>query len=208
MLITSGLHKEPSKFAQLSAVDVCVRRQLWWSLVTLDVQLAYSSGLPPMIDFTNSDVQPITELSEALEPPNKQAVDPRSNLTSTGRSISNVFAAGKFDFYRQSRDLLSKLYSDSLFDTDLDGLIEITRSIRENLESRKAQIATLSTGNLQNSIFTDREGSQDSPMPEVDKFARFADTVLSMLAAKPFSVMFGPLRRQGLLHRLAERVPK
>lgn len=201
-LTTTGVHKDPSKFSQLSAVESCVRRQLWWALVSLDVQIAYSSGLPPMINFEYSDVLQNTELSEAIAPGASQADASCTDPVGAARNILHCFSAAKHDFYRRSRDLLHGLHSDNLGEADLDNLIAITRSIQEMLESQRAQIEAVAIMDPGDPIFPESTGLT------LDTFAQFAKLVLSMLAAKPFSVMYGPLRESGLLHALRARVPK
>ena len=201
-LTIAGLHKDPSKFSQLSTVESCVRRQLWWTLVSLDVQIAYSSGLPPMINFEYSDVSPITELSEAIAPDGSQVSASRTDSVSAGKLILRYFSAAKHDFYRRSRDLLHSLHSDHLAEADLDNLIDITRCIQEMLVSQRAQIEAVAISDSDDSIFAESTGLK------MGTFAQFAKLVLSMLAAKPFSVMYGPLRAAGLLHVLRARVPK
>ena len=60
-----GLHKEPSKFPNISPVDGHVRRQMWWSLISLGTQVAFASGLPPIIESRFYDVYPFSGLGEA-----------------------------------------------------------------------------------------------------------------------------------------------
>ena len=201
-LILAGLHKDPSNFSKLSAVETCIRRQLWWTLVSLDVQVAYSSGLPPVISFEYSDVLQITELAEDLASESFHICASRTDSTGADRLLLRVFAAAKFEFYRRSRDLLHSLHNDSLREADVDEIIKITRNIREILDSKKAQIEAVHTVDQADLM------SAESTTLTTDTFAQFARSVLSMLATKPFSVMYGPLRRAGLLHVLRDRVRK
>lgn len=154
-----------------------------------------------MINFEYSDVLQITELSEALALEATQICASRIDSTGASRLLS-IFAAAKFEFYRRSRDLLLSLHGDSLAEADLDKIIDITRSIREMLNSKQEQIEAVKTNDQADLIFA------ESTTLTTDTFAQFARLVLSILAAKPFSVMYGPFRRAGLLHVLRDRVPK
>lgn len=161
-----------------------------------------------MLDSETSDVQPITELSDFLDSagPNSQILT--DEWTSIGKLVSNLFVAGHFEFYHQSKALLHKLHRNNLTESDLDEIIAITRKIGETLLTRKKQLQ--SATQLHHSSFTQAGPTcfQNYPLVNTSIFTQFADIVLSMLAAKPFAVMYGPFRRQGLLHALRAKVPE
>lgn len=59
-----GLHKDPKHFPSLSPVVAEVRRRVWWQLFHIDVLIAAASGLPPIIEKVQWDVQELSELKD------------------------------------------------------------------------------------------------------------------------------------------------
>lgn len=61
-----GLNKDPSYFPRLEPTVAEVRRRLAWQLYFYDTTIATAAGLPPLIDDSAWDVQPITEAKDEL----------------------------------------------------------------------------------------------------------------------------------------------
>jgi hypothetical protein len=184
-----GLHKEPSKFPDVDPIEVHIRRQLWWIVVSFDAQIALASGLPCVIETSFYDVDPVSELSETAiaYAPTKGA--------KTIKDILRAFIGGRFEFYRLSGKFLRILHSNVITERDLDELLEITRAIQGDLYSRRERIAMIMTA-------ASAGGRAPEGSPVLSKFSKM---VMSMLAAKPYAVMYGPLRRHGLLGKLREK---
>lgn len=191
LMMVSGLHKEPSKFPDMDPVEMHVRRQLWWSLVALDAQIALTSGLPCVIETSFYDVQPITELAECAI-----SCGPTAGAA-TIKDILRTFIGGKFEFYRLTGRFLRLLHSNVMNERDLDEILEVTRIIQADLYSRRERIALIMQTATAN-------GGAPEGAPVLSKLTKI---VLSMLAAKPYAVMYGPVRRHGLLDKLREKEP-
>ena len=186
-----GLHKEPSKFPDMDPVDMHVRRQLWWNLVSLDAQIALASGLPCIVETSFYDVEPVGELSESAIScaPNEGA--------RTIKEILRTFVGGKFEFYRMTGKFLHILHKNVMNEEDLDELLEVTRTIQADLYSRRERIALIM-----------ETASANGGTPEGSAvLSKFSKMVMSMIAAKPYAVMYGPVRRHGLLAKLGEKEP-
>ena len=189
LIFKTGLHKEPSKFPDIDPTDVHVRRQLWWIIVSFDAQIALASGLPCVVETSFYDVDPVTELSECAI-----AYAPTESAK-TIKEILRAFVGGRFEFYRLSGKFLRILHGNVITERDLDELLEITRAIQGDLYSRRERITLTMTA-----------ASGDGRAPEGSAvLSKFAKMVMSMLAAKPYAVMYGPLRRHGLLDNLREK---
>jgi hypothetical protein len=192
MLISrTGLHKEPSKFPGIDRIEVHVRRQLWWNLVSLDAQVALASGLPPIIETKIYDVEPVTELSESA------ISSPPVEGSATIKGILRTFISGRFEFYRRMEEFLHILHNNFLSENDLDKLLEIVKTNQMDMYNRREQVSMA----VQTSI------TDGSPASGSAEFSKFTKMVLSMMAAKPFAVMYGPVRRHGLIEKLREREP-
>ena len=58
-----GLHRDPTLFA-FEPWEVETRRRLWWNIVSADILIAISSGLPPIVDEQYSDVKMVSEIKD------------------------------------------------------------------------------------------------------------------------------------------------
>jgi hypothetical protein len=186
-----GLHKEPSKFPGIDRIELHVRRQLWWSLVSLDSQIALASGLPSIIETKNFDVEVITDLSESA------ISSPPVEGSATIKEILRTFVSGKFEFYRRMGEFLQLLHNNFLTEKDLDQILEIVRANQRDMYSRREHVANAVQGSI----------IDGSPASGSAVFSKFTKMVISMMAAKPFAVMYGAIRRHGLLDKLREKEP-
>lgn len=199
----SGLHKEPTTFGQFSAVDVHIRRQIWWTIVAIDAQVAFASGLPPILDCRLYNVQPVSELSAAAI---------REDFESHGnesKSILGIFIGGRFAFYKKGNEILHLLHSSVLEEKDLDRILEITREVQVDMENRREQICAIEKQHQQTLQHFD--GSDTDAIRHTESnaaLAGFAKMLFALWAAKPYSVMYGPMRRHNLLQALLKREPK
>lgn len=112
-----GLHKDPSHFPAISAIEAETRRRVWWHLVHIDVCVAIASGLPPIVDASSWDVEGISELKEEhigtaigtqydvavkkVERPHDTVDDPRSHANRSMISTAGILVAGKLMYSRK-----------------------------------------------------------------------------------------------------------
>ena len=129
-----GLHREPTTFGHFSNVDVHIRRQIWWSIVSIDAQVAFASGLPPILDCRLYNVLPVSEISAAAI---REDFESHGNAN---KSVLGIFIGGRFAFYKRGNEILHLLHSSLLSEKDLDRILEITRAIKEDMDSRTEQI--------------------------------------------------------------------
>ncbi|KAK8210140.1 hypothetical protein M8818_003627 [Zalaria obscura] len=61
-----GLHKDPSHFPDITAIEAEERRRSWWHLLHTDMGVAVLAGLLPSIANGSWDVKPISELDDEL----------------------------------------------------------------------------------------------------------------------------------------------
>lgn len=109
--------------------------------------------------------------------------------------------AGKYFFYQRSSDFLHAIHKSTLDEDDIDRILQITNSVRTELERYKTAITARQ--------LAAKPSESDSPEPNTSPFfAELAKMVLSMYAAKPYAIMYGPLRRHHLLDSLRRREPK
>lgn len=218
-----GLHKEPSKFPGIDRIEVHVRRQLWWSLVSLDTQIAMAAGLPAIIIPKHFDVEPAEELSESA------ISSPPVEGSATIKEILRTFICGKYAFYGRMGEFVHLLHSNFLSEADLDKLLDIVKNNQVSLQ-RSNGIQNRDNGSVsvvnprlicdahreQLDQYTRRDrialavkGSMNNGQPASGSavFSKFTKMVISMMAAKPFAVMYGPVRRHGLLAKLKEKEP-
>ena len=119
-----------------------------------------------------------------------------------------LFVGGKFEFYRTASDFLHKLHNNFLNERDLNELLDITAKIQNDLYSRRDHITSILNAFKGEPTLGDVGGGSSSATVEACTLGHFTKMVLCMLAAKPFAVMFGPVRRHGLVEKLREKVPK
>lgn len=149
-----------------------------------------------MIESKFYNVSPVSE---------KDALDVSSNAQ---RTILGIFVGGRYNFYRQTSDFLRLLNSSRVTKHDVDEMLKIARYIGKDMARRREMILEQSQ-NAQEplagrpNLHDDLRRAQSNPV-----LASFAMSVLSMLAAKPFAFMYGPLRRHDLLPYLREKEPE
>lgn len=198
-----GLHKEPTTFGHFSPVDVHVRRQVWWSIVSIDAQVAFASGLPPILDCRLYNVQPVSELSAA------SIRDDFEAHGNANKSILGIFIGGRFAFYKKGNEILHLLHSSLLSERDLDCILEITHDINADMDCRREQISSIEELHSTNPQTYD--GSDIDAIRHTESnaaLAQFAKMLFALWAAKPYSVMYGPMRRHDLLGALRKKEPK
>jgi hypothetical protein len=127
------------------------------------------------------------------------------------KTVLGVFVGGRYTFYHQTSELLRIINSHRVTEANVDDVLKITQEIRHDMERRKNQIAQLAQiANFSQESWIGQPMSpeelrqiQSSPV-----LASLANSVLSMLAAKPYAIMYGPLRQHGMLSYLKEREPR
>lgn len=105
-------------------------------------------------------------------------------------------------------DFLRLLNGYRITEADINDILGITRKVKQDMEMRKRQIARVA--NLaqepwagQSMSSEQLRATESSPV-----LASFATSVLSMLAARPYAIMYGPLRQHGLLPHLKVKEPR
>lgn len=197
-----GLHKEPTTFGHFSPVDVHIRRQIWWSIVAIDAQVAFASGLPPIIDCRLYNVLPVSELSAAAI---REDFESHGNAN---KSILGIFIGGRFAFYKMGNEILHLLHSSLLSEKDLDRILEITHQIKKDMDNRRGQINSIERLHPKQESY---DGSDIDAIRHTESnaaLAHFARMLFALWAAKPYSVMYGPMRRHNLLPALRKKEPK
>ncbi|GIZ48278.1 hypothetical protein CKM354_001134600 [Cercospora kikuchii] len=196
-----GLHREPTTFGHFSNVDVHIRRQIWWSIVSIDAQVAFASGLPPILDCRLYNVLPVSEISAAAI---REDFESHGNAN---KSVLGIFIGGRFAFYKRGNEILHLLHSSLLSEKDLDRILEITRAIKEDMDSRTEQIHLIEKMTTTSGPC---DGTDIGALRQTESnaaLAQFAKMLFALWAAKPYSVMYGPMRRQGLLPALRKKQP-
>lgn len=183
-------------------MDVHIRRQIWWSIVSIDAQVAFASGLPPIIDCRLYNVLPVSELSAAAI---REDFESHGNAN---KSILGIFIGGRFAFYKRGNEILHLLHSSLLSETDLDRIREITHAVKADMDSRREQILLIEklTTPQETCDGTDVDALRHTESNAA--LAQFAKMLFALWAAKPYSVMYGPMRRHGLLPALRKKEPR
>ena len=196
-----GLHKDPASFPGVSTVDIQIRRQLWWSLVALDAQVALASGLPPTVDCNTSQVKDFREVPE--DTIGIQSQDHR-------KSVLGILVKGKVEFYKNVSKILHVIHSNRFLREDLDYILDIIHASKADLTSRQQQISEIES-TLANPVSFTHGSDELTTLRELQSntvLARFAKAVLSLFTAKPYAIIQGPVRRQNLDGYLLEKDPE
>ncbi|RMY82898.1 hypothetical protein D0862_11862 [Hortaea werneckii] len=204
-----GLHREPSRLEGVKAVDVQVRRHLWWTIVALDAQVALASGLPPMIESKLYQVNAIDERDEVDVASYQQGGQPPGRKT-----ILGIFVGGRYAFYHHTSTFLRLINNYQVTEADVDKTLQITHEIHRQMEDHKKHILDLSR-TLQTPEHQPPSTPPSAPSHQQlhraqsnRLLALFAIRVLTMLAAKPYAIMYGPLRKHNLLGYLQQKEPE
>lgn len=183
-------------------MDVHVRRQIWWSIVSIDAQVAFAAGLPPILDCRLYNVENVSELSGS------QIREDFESHGNASKSILGIFIGGRFAFYKKGNEILHLLHSSLLSERDLDRILEITRDIKVDMDNRTEQISSIEQ---LHSSPESCDGSDIDAIRHTESnaaLAQFAKILFALWAAKPYSVMYGPMRRHNLLPALRKKEPK
>ena len=190
-------------FPGVSPIDIEIRRQLWWSLIAIDTQVALAAGLPPILNGNSCQVQDVSEIAEDMT---LLGVHSQNQ----NKSVLGILVGGKIEFYKTASRILHVVHSNPLSPEDLDYILGLIHADRSDLVFRQLQISeiemTLASSspsmNCKDEMTALRE-SQSNPV-----FARFAKAVLSLLALKPYTLIQGPVRRQKLDSYFLEKDPE
>ena len=187
----------------IPCADECHR---WWTLVALDAQIALASGLPPMIE---------SKLYHVEQPDGRDEGDVAAGqlpaATQQPNTVLGIFVCGRYTFYHHISDFLRIVNGCRVTIADVDNILKISHEIKRDMDMRRNQImqlaqpAYLSQESWAGLPMTSEElhGIQSSPL-----LASLATSVLCMLTAKPYAIMYGPLRQHGLLPYLKEKEPR
>ncbi|KAK8192474.1 hypothetical protein M8818_007642 [Zalaria obscura] len=196
------LHKEPKKFPDVSPTESQIRRHLWWTLVAVDAQVAFASGLPPIIESRLYDVESVGEsANEALY----EMIISQGNGT---KSVLGIFIGGKYNFYKRASELLHLLHSTFLSESEIDNVLRIANTIDAEMNARKESISAVEEILLHQAQIPRNDDGAFRHAESNPVLAKFTKILLSLFAAKPYPIMFGPVRRHGLLPYLRQKQPE
>ncbi|KAI7361790.1 hypothetical protein KC354_g7817 [Hortaea werneckii] len=135
--------------------------------------------------------------------------------TTPGRkTILGIFVGGRYAFYHHTSTFLRLINNHQVTEADVDKTLQITQEIHRQMEGHKKHIL-----NLSRSLQTPDHPPSATPSPSPSHqqlhraqsnrlLALFAIRVLTMLAAKPYAIMYGPLRKHHLLKYLLQKEPE
>ncbi|KAI7051776.1 hypothetical protein KC362_g31 [Hortaea werneckii] len=185
-----GLHREPSRLEGVKPIDVQVRRHLWWTIVALDAQVALASGLPPMIESKLYQVNAIDERDEVDVASYQQGGQPLGRKT-----ILGIFVGGRYAFYHHTSTFL-RLINNNQIEEHKKHILDLSRTLQT--PEHQPSSTTPSTP-----FHQQLHRAQSNRL-----LASFAIRVLTMRAAKPYAIMYGPLRKHNLLGYLQRKEPE
>jgi hypothetical protein len=151
------------------------------------------------------DVRPIDDGQSPQNPISVQPSYPK-------QTILNTFINGKVIFYKKANGFLHLLHSNTLTEPEVDAILSIVKSIGEEMGVCKQDIK-----HLESTLERESNDSFRSDPPNENAlgraesnllFARFARMLLSLFAAKPYVIRYGPLRRHQASERVKEQLPK
>lgn len=139
------------------------------------------------------------------------AKDQPSVLTQRPKTILGIFVGGRYTFYHHMSELLRIINNYRVTKANVDDILKVSQEICHDMNKRRNQIAQLSQ-----TVQHTQEPWPGQPMtPEEMRqvqsspvLASLAASVLSMLAVRPYAIMYGPLRQHGLLSYLKEKEPR
>jgi hypothetical protein len=127
------------------------------------------------------------------------------------KSVLGIFIGGRFAFYKRGNEILHLLHNSLLSEKDLDRILQITREIQSDMETRKEQIMEIEKLTNSNGAPVTCDGTDIDAIRHTESnaaLAQFAKMLFALWAAKPYSVMYGPMRRHDLLPALRKKEPK
>lgn len=140
-----GLHKDPSQFQNLDAVQSNERRKLWCLLMHLDVMTACVSGLPLVI--SSEIFSTTTMLSELRDEHIGKRKESESRTTSLeDRYPGYVLAVGRYDASAVMRKILVRQFSpEPLKLVHIRNLADQIERLRSRTESRIDRLKAMQT---------------------------------------------------------------
>ncbi|KAI1466325.1 fungal-specific transcription factor domain-containing protein [Daldinia caldariorum] len=127
LMLKMGLHRDPSKLANISPYDGEMRRRLWNVALQIELLIAYNLGLPSMIHSIETDTELPSHLTDAdfdkdtkeLPPPRPETEFTTLTYPINKAKVTRVFAL----VVRQAHALTVPSYAEVM---KLDSLIEET----------------------------------------------------------------------------------
>lgn len=99
-------------------------------------------------------------------------------------------------------DFLRLLNSNKVTEADVNNILHIAREISQDVHKRNDQIIQAANPSNVAGLGWPMSPEQLRNIESSPVLASFATSVLSMLAAKPYAIMYGPLRQHGMLSYL------
>nr|POE82444.1 transcription factor lepe [Quercus suber] len=165
-----GLHRDPSQFPAISAIEAEVRRRVWWTLVYVDTQVAIASGLPPVVELSSWNVREVSELKD--------------EYIGTSTGLQYETAVRKGTLAPDSVDNPQLPTGNSLVSTS--GIFVVGKDITLLFDELKARIARIPEP-LPSMMGESHQGASYTNNPSFNRFARL------LLSAKVDAINHQPL---------------
>jgi hypothetical protein len=132
MAIQMGFHRDPKFLPKMPVLQAEMRRRLWATILELNIQFAFDSGMPPMISLNDFDTEPPAniddnEISERTNMP--LTAKPYDVFTQTSLQLALLRAVGCRLHVLQ---LFNNLHVEPSYDQILALGSEITKILKEN----------------------------------------------------------------------------
>lgn len=172
--------------------------------MALDIQIAIASGLPPIIECKAFVVKKPGWQGGMTRAAGRVLTDDR------GKTIAQIFVECRYAFYDHMSEILRLVNAQAISATDVDNLLRLIAVIRREVDTAKDQVAATLQYRQQLVAQLDplSSASTQVAVENSTELASFATMVLTMLAAKPYAIIYGPLRQQFFLPYLQSQDPR
>jgi hypothetical protein len=200
-----GLHRDPSHFSSVQPIVAEVRRRAWWLLIHIDIIVGIAAGLPPMIDFSSSDVRLPSELKEELIG-TREGLEYETLLSqSSGRidqsgsesmfSTCSSLRVGKYRVAAVTKEMLSLIYSQkAITNQELITMRARFRAVIDELKVRISRIPCTPRPTSSNFPYHSR-AAQERGDTYIDSWARL---YMSLLADRIWMIACHPVLKKSV----------
>ncbi|KKY24777.1 putative c6 zinc finger domain-containing protein [Phaeomoniella chlamydospora] len=127
--ILMGLHRDPSHFPKMSAMQGEIRRRLWATVLEFQLQSCLDTGMPPMLPLDDFDTAlPANLNDEDLSEAMKMAPESRPLEELTNTSASVILARTT-----RTRYEISRLINDFQREPNYDEVLRLSRELSAHL---------------------------------------------------------------------------
>ncbi|KAI9850836.1 MAG: hypothetical protein M1838_004989 [Thelocarpon superellum] len=125
-----GLHREPTRFSQVSIFDAEMRRRLWATVVELDLQASMAHGFPTTVRATDFDITPPSNYADtALSPDMVLPIVPEP-AHFTNDATSQVILGRSLRLRLRTIDFINNVASE----INLSDIVQCSRELEKTLE--------------------------------------------------------------------------